>query len=165
MSQADPQDGSTIQETLEEVEESIGPSLEFEGLGNGYVRAETVDYSSGVFSRQASSLEEYDGLTEENIVIGPQRSAMVLDHYFGQHSRSNEPLEEFLDQFDVELPSLDNNIVMEFDLTNYDGKQHVKYNEGEVARELVEYLNSDSSWSSQTYFMEECGKLFIQNSP
>lgn len=165
MAQADPQENSIIRETLEGAEESLGPSLNFEGAGNGYVRAEEIDYSSGVFSRPVSSLEEYDSLTDENIVINPQRSAMVLEHYFGQHSRSDDSLEEVLDQFDIEPPSLDNNIVMELDLNEYDGKQHVKYHEGEVAKDLVEYLDSKSSWSSQTYFMEESEKLFIQSSP
>lgn len=167
MAQADPKDNSSTQqtrETLEEIRESIGPSPGLEGLGNGYVRAEELE-ERGVFSRSISSLEEYDGLTNENIVMGSQRSAKVLDHYFGQHSRSDEPLYEFLDDFDTGLPDLNNNIVLDLSLDSYDGKQHVNYHEGEVAKELVEYLDSESSWSSQTYFMEDCEKLFIQNSP
>lgn len=167
MAQADPTDTSSAQETQEILEESreyVGPSLDLEGSGNGYVRAEELE-EGGIFSRPISSLEEYDSLTDENIVVGPQRSARVLDHYFGQHSRSDEPLYEFLEGFDTNPPSLDNNIVLDLSLEDYDGKQHVKYHEGEVARELIEYLDSDSSWSNQTYFMEDCEKFFIQNSP
>ena len=129
-----------------------------------------MEEDSRVFSKPASSFEEYDELTDENIVMNPRQSARVLEVYFGQHSRSDETLDEFLEQCDIELPDLDNSFVMELDLESYggesfDGKQHINYHEAEVARELVEYLDSDSSWSSQTYFMEGCGKLFIQNSP
>lgn len=165
MAQANPKDTSLAQESQETLEETVGASLGFEGSGNGYIRAEELEEGGGIFSQPISSLEGYDILTHENIVIGPQRSARVLEGYFGQHSRSDESLSEFLDQFDIDLPELDNNIVLDLSLDSYNGKQHVNYHEGEVARELVEYLDSESSWSSRTYFMEDSGKLFIQNSP
>lgn len=165
MSQADPQDSSIAQEALEGSEELVGPSLELESTGDGYVRAEALEDDAGIFSRSVYSLDYYDGLSDENIVLDSQRSAKVAEHYFGQHSRTDESLAEFLEGFDEVLPILDSNVVMELELYSYDGKQHVKYHEGEVARELIDYLDSESSWSSQTYFIEEQDKLVIQNSP
>ena len=165
MAQANPVDNSIAQDVLRESEESLGPTLRLEKSGYGYIEADQLEKNERLFSKPISSLEEYDSLTDENIVLRPQQSARVLENYFGQHSRTDEELEEFLEQFDIAPPDLGDNIVMELDIDDYDGKQHVNYHEGKVARELVEYLDKDSSWSSQTYFMEECGKLFIQNSP
>lgn len=165
MAQANPQDSPGIQETLERSREHIGPSLGIESSGNGYIRAEELEDSSGLFSGHTYKLEEYDSSTSENIFIDSVSSAKVLEHYFGQHSRTDETLAEFLESFDEALPDLDNNIVLDLDLYSYGGKQHVKYSEGEVARELIEYLDSESSWSSRTYFIEEKDRLFIQSSP
>lgn len=164
MAQVDPRDNSLTVETLEESKTALGPSLGIEESGNGYIRAEELEEDS-VFSRSISSLEDYDDLTDENILMNPRSSARVLENYFGQHSRSDEPLYDFLDVFDVDTPELENNFVLDLSLEDYDGKKHINYHEGNVSKELIDYLDSESSWSSQTYFMEECGKLFIQNSP
>jgi hypothetical protein len=168
MSQADPKDTTLDNETQETLEETVGPTLGFEGSDNCIRAEELEEEEHGIYSNRLSTLEDYDKLTDEDIVMGPQRSAKILDRYFGQHSRSDEPLSDFLDPFDTGVPKLENNVVLDLSLYSYEDEgrqQHVKYHEGEVAREVVEYLDSESSWSSRTYFIEDSEKLFIQNNP
>lgn len=165
MSQANPQSKSSNQEDVGAVEEALEPSSEFESSEEEYIEADELEDDTGLFSRPISSLEEYDVLADETILLDSERSARVFENYFGQHSRSDEPLYEFLDQFDIVSLELDNDIMLELSIEDYDGDQHVNYHEGSVARELVEYLDSESSWSDQTYFMEDEEKLFIRSSP
>lgn len=165
MAEANSRDSSLEPEILENPEKSLGPALEPESEVKGYVKAEELEHNGSVFSKPAYSLDNFDSLTDENILLNSVQSARVLENYFGQHSRGDEELNEFLKGFDDNLPDLSSSFVLDLELEDYDGLQHIRYNQGVVAREVIEYLDKDSSWSSRTYFIEDAGKLFIQSSP
>lgn len=146
----------------------LGPDLEIESLGNGYVKAEAIEPDRGIFYNPERTFEYFDDLTDDNIVTGAKKSAEILENYLGQHSLGSEPIEEYMNELVVEssqLEDLESSFVMDLDLFEYDGSQHVRYSEGEVAREAVECLVEESNWSDSMYFLEDEEKLFIRSNP
>lgn len=157
---------SKPEDSLESIRTELGPSLDFEGDGNGYVRFEVVDDSEDPFSNPEKTPEYLDNLTDENLVVDPGTSAEVLEHYFGQYSHNVELREhlEYIDEAVLEeenLEGLDSSMVLQLDITDYDGQQHIYRHEGMISEETVEFLAEDSKWSPHTYFLEEKDILFI----
>lgn len=156
------------EESLKDLTESLGPSISFEGEGYGYVRLEEVRNESRVYSRPDPTLEYFDSLTDENIILNPGQSAELLEYYFGQHSRTGD-LEETLEHLDdsvIEqwvIESLESSFVLELDTESYDGVQHIHGHEGIVASELVDYIADESSWSSNVHYLRDENKLFIRS--
>jgi hypothetical protein len=146
----------------------LGPDLEIESLGNGYIKAEAIEPDRSIFYNPERTFEYFDDLTDDNIVTEAKKSTEILESYLGQHSLGGESIEEYMDELVVEssqLEDLESSFVMELDLFEYDGRQHVRYSEGEVAREAVEYLVEESEWGDSMYFLEDEEKLFIRSNP
>jgi hypothetical protein len=148
--------------------EFLGPDLGIESLGEGYVRSEAIEPDRGIFYNPKMTFDYFDELTEDNIFTEADRSAEILESYLGQHSFGNEELKDYMEDLLIEssqLEDLESSFVMELDLFEYDGSQHIRYSEGQVAKEAIEYLSEESDWSDNLYFMEEDEKLFIRSNP
>lgn len=166
-------DKASIENELSEVDSdlssgSLGPSLEFENLRNGYISTEAIQGDKKTFDIPKKSFDYFNSLTDHNILVGAQKSAEIFENYIGQYSFGDEPLDDYLEDMPVkgnELEGLESSFVLDLDLFEYDGRQHVRYSEGEVAEEVVEYLTEDSEWSENLYFLEEEEKLFIRSNP
>lgn len=170
MSQAEGQtqdSADVIEASLESAETVEGPYLDLEGDGNGYTDSKVVENGHNPFSSVEPALEHYDNLTDENVLTDPETSAEILEHYVGQFSMSDEHIIGYVDEYleGDEPESLEGAIVMDLNLVEYDGNQHINRNEGEVAEELVEHIAEESPWSPYVHFFEEEERLFIRNSP
>lgn len=124
----------------------------------------------GIFSGAQTDIEYFDSVSDDNLLLSEEGSAKLLEHYFGQLS-IGDGLDDFLDYIDSaaldskELDEMSGSLLLELNLMGYEGRQHIRRHEGEVAFEVVEYLTEESSWADRTYFLEDEEMLFIRSSP
>lgn len=159
---------SEPEERLEGLEYEPSPDLSFDSRGKGYVSFQEFEDGGGMFSNPETDLQYFDSVAEDNLFVSAPDSARLLENYFGQLSLKDE-LDEYLEYIDSavledeEVDSLDGALVLDLDLIEYDGRQHIYRHEGEVAEEVVEYLAEESSWSDSVYLMEDEEMLFIRS--
>lgn len=178
MSQTDQNTSDILEEDKTDLRASegfLGPDLSFSLYGNGYTEATELRGEQNIFSTPSQSLNAYDELSEDNVVLEPGESARVFENYFGQYSFGSEDLETYLEdekdsvnRFMSDIEDLEGSIVMDVDLFDYNGSQHVEYSEGRVSRELVDYLLDAAPEDlvlMDVISSEESSRLFIRSNP
>lgn len=171
MAKADSKTADEVSVAKTEVEESSAsrePYFDIESIEDSSVSVSSLEDSDSIFRSSERTFKYYDALTADDIAAGASKSAQVLENYLGQHSFGNQRLEEFLEDAPIkesQVTDLESAFVLDLDLYEYDGRQHLRYSEGEVSREAVEYLAEESVWSEHTRFLEGEEKLFIRSNP
>lgn len=144
---------SSAKKETDETSAEVFPSIEeaetevIQPYGSSIPEAEDFIWVGRVFDSFDNTLETVDSLLAGPLVVESDRSAKILEDYFGQYysGEVGERVEHFIEDLAEDAEDLDDPIVLDVDTSPfYDGYQYLRYTEGEVSEVLLEELEAKS---------------------
>ncbi len=136
--------GETSAEVSAAVEEAETKAIR--PYGKSIPQAEDFIWVDGVFNSFDNTLEAVDSLLDGPLVVEPDRSAKILEDYFGQYYSGSvgERVEHFIEDLAEDAKDLDDPLVLDVETFYCDGLQYIRYTEGEVSEIFLEELEAKS---------------------